>query len=51
MKVYAYRSINMSDPDVYHDYDNCPAEQQIPSWNKRSGTNGYRCCEQRIHMG
>jgi len=36
MKVAAYHSSNPSDPDVYHEYDDCPAGQQIPSWNDRA---------------
>ena len=48
MKVAAYHSSNPSDPDVYHDYDDCPAGQQIPSWNKRSGTGGYPRCKRCI---
>jgi len=44
--VSAYHPTNLSDPDVYHDHDNCPTEQQIPSHNKAPGTNGYRKCKQ-----
>lgn len=44
MKVPAYYSINPSDPDVYHDYDDCKEGKQIPPHNKRQGTNGYRRC-------
>jgi len=45
MKVSSYYSINPSDPDVYHDHDNCPNGQQIPQKNRRSGTNGYPLCK------
>lgn len=48
MKVAAYHSSNPSDPDVYHDYDNCPTGQQIPSWNKTPGTGGYPRCKHCI---
>lgn len=45
MKVYPYHSSNSSDPDVYHDHDDCPSGQQIPWWNRVSGTGGYRRCK------
>jgi hypothetical protein len=51
MKVSAYHSSNPSDPDVYHDHDDCPTGQQIPSWNKRSGTGGYPRCKQCTAKG
>lgn len=44
-KVGAYHSTNPSDPDVHHDYDDCPSGQQIPAANRASGTGGYRRCE------
>lgn len=47
-KVTAYHSSNPSDPDVYHDYDDCPTGQQIPPQNKVPGTGGYRRCMQCI---
>lgn len=40
MKVSPYHSSNPSDPDVFHDYDDCPTGKQIPSWNKVAGTSG-----------
>jgi hypothetical protein len=43
-KVAPYHSSNPSDPDVYHDYDDCPVGKQIPSSNKVSGTGGNRRC-------
>jgi hypothetical protein len=45
-KVAPYHSTNPADPDVYHDYDDCPTGQQIPESNKESGTGGYRRCKQ-----
>jgi hypothetical protein len=51
MKVSAYHSSNQSDPDVYHDHDDCPTGQQIPSWNKRPGTAGYPRCKQCADKG
>jgi len=51
MKVPAYYSINPTDPDVYHDHDDCPSGQQIPSGNKRQGTNGYPRCKHCVSMG
>lgn len=50
-KVSAYHSTNPSDPDVYHDHDNCPTGQQIPSYNKAPGTNGFRKCKQCTDLG
>lgn len=39
--VSAYHSSNRSDPDVYHDHNDCPTGEQIPPRNKVSGTGGY----------
>ncbi|MFM9876842.1 MAG: hypothetical protein ACKVOG_03195 [Rhodoglobus sp.] len=50
-KVNPYYSTNPSDPDVYHDHDDCPTGQQIPARNWASGTNGYRKCEQCVKLG
>lgn len=49
-KVPAYHSSNPTDPDVYHDHDNCPSGQQIPSSNKLSGTGGYPRCQHCVRM-
>lgn len=51
MRVSPYYSINPTDPDVYHDHDDCPSGVQIPFQNKRQGTNGYRRCERCIQKG
>ncbi|KGN40832.1 hypothetical protein N801_10975 [Knoellia aerolata DSM 18566] len=51
MKVAAYHSSNQSDPDVYHDHSDCPTGQQIPSYNKLSGTGGYPRCKQCVDKG
>lgn len=48
MKVAAYHSSNPSDPDVHHNYDDCPTGQQIPSWNKTPGTGGHPRCKHCI---
>ena len=45
MLVSPYHSINLSDPDVYHNHSDCPSGQQIPARNKRSGTNNYPLCK------
>jgi len=45
-QVAAYHSSNASDPDVYHDQDDCPTGQQIPSWNRVPGTGNLRQCKQ-----
>jgi len=50
-KVAPYHSSNPSDPDVYHDHDNCPTGQQIPAANRVAGTGGYRRCKQCTDMG
>lgn len=51
MKVDAYHSTNESDPDVYHDHDNCPSGQQIPPANRQAGTAGYPRCQHCVSMG
>jgi hypothetical protein len=51
MKVSAYHSSNPSDPDVYHDHDNCPTGKQIPAHNRVPGTGGYRRCKQCTDLG
>ena len=45
MRVPAYHSTNPRDPDVHHIHADCPSGQQIPSINKRLGTNGYPLCK------
>ncbi len=45
MRVDAYHSINQSDPDVHHVFDNCPTGQQIPARNKRQGKNNWPLCK------
>jgi hypothetical protein len=44
-KVSPYHSTNPSDPDVYHDQDNCPAGQRIPRHNWAPGMNDYDKCD------
>lgn len=51
MKVQPYHSTNTSDPDVYHDHDNCPSGQQIPRRNRASGTGGFPRCKHCRDMG
>jgi hypothetical protein len=29
---------------VYHDNNACPPGREVPSWERRSGTGGYRLC-------
>lgn len=42
----AYHSINPSDPDVWHDNEDCPSAKQIPPQNRREGKGPYtRKCE------
>ena len=43
----AYHSSNPSDPDVYHESDSCPTDQQIPAANRVSGKGvANRPCKQ-----
>lgn len=51
MKVNPYHSSNPSDPDVYHDHNDCPTGQQIPDSNRRPGTGEQRKCEHCKDMG
>lgn len=44
-KVSPYHSTNPTDPDVYHDHNDCPAGKQIPAKNRRSGKGGHRKCK------
>lgn len=50
MKVASYYSVNPSDPDVYHDHNNCVSGKRIPQQNRRSGTGGYPRCKHCIGM-
>lgn len=50
-KVAPYHSSNPTDPDVYHDHDNCPSGQQIPPAKRRSGTGGYPRCKHCQNLG
>lgn len=50
-KVSPYHSSNPTDPDVYHDHDDCRSGQQIPAHNKRSGTGRYPRCQHCVEMG
>lgn len=49
-KVAPYHSPESTDPDVYHDYDNCPTGQRILPQNKKPGTGGYPRCKHCISM-
>jgi hypothetical protein len=51
VKVSAYHSSNKSDPDVYHDHNDYPTGQQIPSYNKVSGTGGFPRCKHCVDKG
>jgi len=44
MRVPAYHSIVLTDPDVHHVFSNCPNGQQIPAANKRTGTHNWPLC-------
>lgn len=50
-KTSPCHSSNPSDPDVYHDYDDCPTGQQIPPQNRRPGKGGQRRCKQCEQRG
>lgn len=43
--VAAYHSSNPSDPDVYHNHNDCPSGQQIPAQNRVPVTGGNRQCK------
>lgn len=47
-----YHSIDPTDPDVWHDYRDCPNGQQIPQGNRRQGRGPahYRRCRSCIRM-
>lgn len=50
-KVYPYHSSNTSDPDVWHDHDDCPPGSRIPAQNKVQGKGpGNRYCEKCQQM-
>ena len=44
-RINPIHSSNQADPDVHHVCSNCDRYQQIPSANRRPGTNGQRLCE------
>jgi len=44
-KVSPFYSSNPSDPDVYHDHNDCPTGRQIPQHNKEGGKGGHRRCK------
>jgi hypothetical protein len=50
-KVSPYHSIDPTDPDVYHDHDNCRSGQQILQRNKRAGRNGWPRCKHCVDLG
>jgi hypothetical protein len=50
-RVTAYHSTNQTDPDVHHVFSDCPNGQQIPSANRRSGTNGWPLCGSCKNLG
>jgi hypothetical protein len=47
--VSAFHSVNeVSKPAaqrVYHNNSNCPPGRDIPSWERKPGTNYYRLCD------
>ena len=47
--VYPFYSINEvlkpADKRVHHTNDACPPGRDIPSWERKVGTNNYRPCE------
>ena len=50
MRVSAYHSANLSDPDVHHVRQDCPNGRQIPAHNRRPGTGGYPLCKRCQEM-
>lgn len=47
--VPAFHSVNeVKKPQanrVYHNNNACPPGRDIPSWERRTGTGGYRLCQ------
>jgi hypothetical protein len=47
--VAAFHSVNEKDKPasqrVHHNNNACPPGRDIPSWERKSGTGGYRLCE------
>ncbi len=50
-KVSPYHSSDPTDPDVYHDHDDCPSGSRIPPRNRRPDTGGNRRCQHCTRMG
>ena len=48
-KVSAFYAVNEENKPanqrVYHNNDKCPPGRDIPSWERKPGTGGYRLCE------
>jgi len=48
-KVAAFYSVNEAkkpaNERVHHNNDACPPGRDIPSWERKDGTGGYRLCE------
>jgi hypothetical protein len=47
--VNSFHSVNETSKPasqrVYHNNDACPPGRDIPSWERRPGTGGYRLCD------
>ncbi len=50
MRAPTSHSVNQSDPYVQNNQSDCPGGQQIPAYNRRSGTNGWPLCRHRSGM-
>lgn len=46
-----YHSIEPTDPDVHHVFEDCPNGQQILPQNRRDGTNNWPKCGSCVNMG
>ena len=46
MRTYPYHSTDPKDPEVYHNHNDCPAGEQIPTGDRANGANDYPHCEQ-----
>jgi len=44
MKVHPYYATDPQEPEVFHDYPNCPVGQQIGAEQRGRGTSGFLRC-------
>ena len=49
-RVSPYYSVKLTDPDVYHNHDNCSAGRKVVGHNRRQGTHRYRQCNECMFL-